>query len=103
MHLSFLRSICFKDTIETRVGAIEQFQKGLQLFGLHEQLKLFPHLFEPVFTPSTNFEVNLDGFLSAVEVNYSADGSNKKDVEINTFKSFTDALEMAAYDSKLCI
>ncbi len=86
--------------IEAIAGAIKQFQKGLQLFGLLEQIKLFPQIFQPVFTVSTNFEVNLDGFLLPVVVDYSIDGSNQKDVEINTFKSFTDVLEMAAFDGK---
>ena len=99
--LHFNRSLYIKDVIEPRIGSLDQFAKGLEMFDVLGTLKLKSELLKPVFTPSSFFEVTLEEFLSSLHVQYSESGSNLKDKEVDVFKSFTNLLEMVVHDSKL--
>ncbi len=75
-----------------------QLQEGLHTLGVMQAAKKFVEVFRPVFTPCKGkFMIQADDFLDNVVVDYSPDGSNRKEMEINTYKQFTDVV-MAADD-----
>lgn len=65
---------------------IMQMREGLETLGVLAKARGHPDIFRPVFTPSNCEQMKIisDSFLDAVSVNYSADGSNHKEMEINT-------------------
>ena len=88
------QSICFKVIIEPRLAMIEQLKKGLSIMGVLAAAEQHPELFKIVFTPtSTAFVINPSEFLDSVHVVFSAEGSNKRENELQTYKCFSDLVE----------
>ena len=80
--------------IEPRLAMIEQLKKGLSIMGVLAAAEQHPELFKIVFTPtSTAFVIHPAEFLDSVHVVFSAEGSNKRESELQTYKCFSDLVE----------
>eukprot|EP00112_Aurelia_sp_Birch-Aquarium-sp1_P006350 Seg1702.9 transcript_id=Seg1702.9/GoldUCD/mRNA.D3Y31 product="G2/M phase-specific E3 ubiquitin-protein ligase" protein_id=Seg1702.9/GoldUCD/D3Y31 len=93
-----LNAIHFKAVVEPILPMINQLKKGLQLFNLLDVIKDHPNHLSLVFTPNSAFKVSPADFIDSLNVQYSEDGTNAKSLEVETFKVFTDFLEMVEHD-----
>lgn len=92
-----LNAIHFKAVVKPILPMINQLKKGLQLFNLLDVIKDHPNHFSLVFTPNSAFKVSPADFIDSLNVQYSEDGTNAKSLEVETFKVFTDFLEMVEH------
>lgn len=69
-----------------------QIKEGLQTLGVYEMMQSHPMKFQEIFTANgkQSFKIKAEDIIDETDVYYSPDGSNSKEIEINTFKSFTD-------------
>jgi len=51
-----------------------------------------------VFCHNENFKWKYDEFISIMDPNFSPDGSNKKVIEISTYKAFIDVIDYCFND-----
>eukprot|EP00794_Sanderia_malayensis_P010442 gene10442-11535_t len=82
-----------KVVMEPILPMIKQLQEGSDTLGVLQAARKCHEVFKSVFTPLNDiFKIRANDFLDNVVVDYSPDGSNRKEMEINTYKSFTDVV-----------
>ena len=72
---------------------LNQIIDGLRCFGTYDLIKEFPDFLEPVFVQSGCFSLTPEEFLEDIKGEFSENGSNYKQQEINIFKYFHDYVE----------
>jgi hypothetical protein len=83
-----------------KMPMLDQMIEGLHAFGILQSIKENAKLLEPVFAKSSIFAVNAETFLQNMHGEFSEDGSNMKEIEINIYKYFSDYIEECKYSGK---
>ena len=97
--LSFLnRSLVLKETLLPLLPPLDQIKEGLKLYGLLDLMKAEQQLFKIVFVENNILQWTFEKFEDFVEAVYSEHGTSQKNIEINVFKAFLDAMESFFYD-----
>ena len=97
---SILRSIFLKSK-ERMIPFVEQLVHGMQLYDLLSKIRQKPLVSLKLFSITENiFEWTYQEFCVSISPEYSEDGSNYKNKEIDVFKMFLDAMEVIANNGK---
>ena len=91
-----------KAVIEPQLGPVSQLQEGPQMYGILQEVRSNPELYEPLFVKDASgmFNVSPDEFLMDVIVLYS-DSQLKRHAEEDTFKYFCDVVDYLFHAGKL--
>ena len=96
--LSFLnRSLVLKETLLPLLPPLDQIKEGLKLYGLLDLMKAEQQLFKIVFVENNVLQWTFEKFEDFVEALCSEHGTSQKNIEINVFKAFLDAMESFFY------
>ena len=94
------RSI-FSHSINATLTFIDQIAKGLELFGVLEQMKNRPEAAMALLCCNKDEDImkwTFDKLQQRSLVTYSEQGSNQREVELNVYKAFVDSVEAICYD-----
>jgi len=71
---------------------------GLDKYNLLKDIREKPSIFKLLFCYSDIFTWTYDVFMGSHKTNWAADGSNKKSVELKTYRAFIEMMELSYYD-----
>lgn len=87
------RSILIKEKIQPLLPIIDQIADGLSLMNLLDRVRANLGVFKHVFCRGNMFHWTFEKLEEFINPSFSEDGSSKKIMEINAYKSFMDAME----------
>lgn len=79
---------------------LDQLATGLNTFGLLETIKSNKTAVQALFTKSEHFLPNVDYMLDALHGDFSEDGCNRKNQEIDIFKYLSDYISDVGFSGK---
>ena len=88
------RSLALKETILPLLPSLDQIKEWLKLCGLLDLMKAEQQLFKIVFVENNILQWTFEKFGGFVEAVYSERGTLQKNIKINVFKAFLDAMEI---------
>ena len=91
------RSILIKEKIQPLLPIIDQIADGLSLMNLLDTVRANLGVFKHVFCRGNMFDWTFEKLEEFVNPSFSENGSSKKIMEINVYKSFMDAMECIFY------
>ena len=77
---------------------MKQIIDGMERLQLVSLVQNRPSFFYHVFCNQENLKWNFDSVEDSIRPNFSTEGSNKKEKEIDCYKSFIDCLEKIYHD-----
>lgn len=92
-----------KYKVEPIITALNEIISGLHMYNLLAIMKEKRAIFKSVFCPSQIFAWKYKEFVDIICPNFSEEGSNSKQNEIETYKFFLDFVELCFKDGKCII
>lgn len=87
--------------VSRRLVCVNEFMKGLQLFGLSEVIQKYPEACKEIFIMGSD-DVNANYLFSLMYPEYSEDGTTLKQIEESIMDLFQDFL-FSLEDDKICL
>ena len=87
-----------KSKVEPLLTSINELSAGLETYNLLTNIKENRQIFAPLFCPSYIFHWDYDTLHGCLKAEFSEMGTNKRAVEVNIFKLFTDFVECCFMD-----
>ena len=92
------RSILLKELVQPILPMLDQIIEGLNLYNILQIMRENSHLFQYVFCENKCLAWTFEKFEEFAIPKYSEEGSSKRSMEINTFKTFMDFMESSFYE-----
>ena len=86
--------------VEPYITILEQIISGLNMFNLMKHIKEQADIFKFIFCDSPLLRWSYQGFMDCLTVNWSDNGSNRKVMELKTYKCFIDMCECSFFSGK---
>ena len=97
MFVCYLRTILLK-RLEPYLSFMEEFKQGLDVYDLLRHIRNSPDIFRLMFCRSDILLWSYENFAESLDVQWSENGSSKKQVELACFRGFLEMCEMAYHD-----
>ena len=82
-----------KEKVES-INLLNQISEGMKFYGGLKIIKENIETFRPVFTPTDLFQWTYEGLYKILKPDYRGEvGSNRREGEINTYRSFLNFME----------